>query len=1142
MLPSIKPEPADGPELDARGLYSVLFVGAEHATAIGDQASQSNILTNEEEFSEVEQEVEQLQGFIDSEQKDKQEVVDPEKNVVDFSNLRQLVAVTSPEILEKGVSIGLEVLTTLEETLNELDGLRNSPASQWLRSIDGLESRASPTRTIVGVVGNTGAGKSSVISAVLDEERLLPTNCMRACTASPTEISWNYSENPSELYRAEVEFISAEDWIKDLQSLYSDLLDSNGDVSRDCTNQDTEAGVAYAKIKAVYPKKTKEMLSQASPQSLTDEPAVGRVLGTVKNLKATTAASIYSKLQVYLDSREKGSDKNMEFWPLIKVVRIYTKATALSTGACLVDLPGIQDSNAARAAVAAKYMMECTGLWIVAPITRAVDDKTAKSLLGDSFRRQLKFDGSFSTVTFICSKTDDISITEASESLGFEEQNAELWAKIADNDRAIARIREQMIDQRRQKHAINDRIDDNEVAWDTWESFGQKISSGKTVYAPGETERKRKRKDKPLQSRKKLISPLTDPDWADDSSDSDLEWAEASDKENSQAQAENRVPLTEDDVDQKLASLKTERKELRAEKKAEEEKYKELRGELREVEARTDELRVQIKAACIKGRNAYSREAIKKDFAMGIKELDQETAAKEDEANFDPEVDIRDYDAVAESLPVFCVSSRAFQKLVGKLQKDDFNGSGFQSVEDTEVPQLQAHARKLTEHGRAANCRRFLSELMQLLSSMAMWAANDGTRSGLTDGEKQEEEARLRSLLDDIEQELMKAVSECMVKVEEALTENLYKNFDLYIPLAAEAAENTASGWGLPPTQGGLLWSTYKATCKRAGVFAGAAGPRNWNEELFDPISKQIAGSWERVFQRRIPATMTDFAQDAQLRVETFHHKATERAQELGVAHGLGLLDGQLQGHLALVSQMPNDYCEMAQEIQREANRSFTPEILNQMMPAYEDCADESGPGCFMRMKDKMMKHVRGCRTSMFRAATDNVKKQLQSMSRRINQDMFVRIEELHDKLSKDYITVLVGSDVSKNGGMPRVERMLRSEMIALLQKMDASFARVNTSPDTGITVRADPPNPAGTPDGADRPNPTGALHDTGLFANVHDDGTFHIPNRLYYSAPDELFVNDPGLLYFPPNPARKDEVEDSDDNFISADEMGTTE
>lgn len=51
----------------------------------------------------------------------------------------------------------------------------------------------------------------------------------------------------------------------------------------------------------------------------------------------------------------------MEFWPLIKVVRIYTKAEALSTGAVIVDLPGVHDSNAARAAVAQGYMKQCTG-------------------------------------------------------------------------------------------------------------------------------------------------------------------------------------------------------------------------------------------------------------------------------------------------------------------------------------------------------------------------------------------------------------------------------------------------------------------------------------------------------------------------------------------------------------------------------------------------------------------------------------------------------------------------------------------------------------------------------------------------------------------------------------------------------------
>ena len=40
-------------------------------------------------------------------------------------------------------------------------------------------------------------------------------------------------------------------------------------------------------------------------------------------------------------------------------------------------------SNAARAKVAERYQSECSGMWIVAPIKRAVDDGTAKKLLGD---------------------------------------------------------------------------------------------------------------------------------------------------------------------------------------------------------------------------------------------------------------------------------------------------------------------------------------------------------------------------------------------------------------------------------------------------------------------------------------------------------------------------------------------------------------------------------------------------------------------------------------------------------------------------------------------------------------------------------------------------------------------------------------
>ena len=62
-----------------------------------------------------------------------------------------------------------------------------------------------------------------------------PTNTMRACTAVVTELSYNYSDIS---YRAEIEFITEEDWRKELTILFQDLLNDNGEVSRDSSNLD----------------------------------------------------------------------------------------------------------------------------------------------------------------------------------------------------------------------------------------------------------------------------------------------------------------------------------------------------------------------------------------------------------------------------------------------------------------------------------------------------------------------------------------------------------------------------------------------------------------------------------------------------------------------------------------------------------------------------------------------------------------------------------------------------------------------------------------------------------------------------------------------------------------------------------------
>lgn len=69
-----------------------------------------------------------------------------------------------------------------------------------------------------------------------------------------------------------------------------------------------------------------------------------------------------------------------------------------------------------------------------------------------------------------------------------------------------------------------------------------------------------------------------------------------------------------------MASVKEEKKELRLKRREYDAQLKDIKRQIREVEAEKAGLGGQRKSICIKGRNEYSRGAIKNDFSAGIKE------------------------------------------------------------------------------------------------------------------------------------------------------------------------------------------------------------------------------------------------------------------------------------------------------------------------------------------------------------------------------------------------------------------------------------------------------------------------------------------------------------------------------------------
>lgn len=185
----------------------------------------------------------------------------------------------------------------------------------------------------------------------------------------------------------------------------------------------------------------------------------------------------------------------------------------------------------------------------------------------------------------------------------------------------------------------------------------------------------------------------------------------------------------------------------------------------------------------------------------------------------------------------------------------------------------------------------------------------------------------------------------CIGMMKKEMESQIYEKYPEVIEEAINAAPDTAQKWGAHKNYGGLHYMTYKAIVRRDGAYTSpSAGFRDFNAELVEPITKRLATGWERTFQNRLPKAFQIYIAASSTILHKFHDTVEERARNNGVGlANLAMLKNQIYTYEQLFKDLYGVLITSMTELQREANRDFTPMIVAIMSTVYDLCSDERG-------------------------------------------------------------------------------------------------------------------------------------------------------------------------------------------------------
>jgi Dynamin family len=336
---------------------------------------------------------------------------------------------------QQAISEAITILERSEKALSSAASLSHVPEIHKLKNrAEELRRFTSNETRIIGLLGASGEGKSSLINSLLNYSEISPTNAGgAACTSVVTEFRQSKPDQTAEIL-IEIERLSDDQITEMLKQAVADYRmfwvvhnpSTDGDQeaeSDEHPEMQKDADSALSLLEAAFGDRaefSEDFLREPSPfaeDSIVDQlrqwvqesiwPAQAGLIKTKTAHSAAECSEITSEVM----------EGNL--WPFISIIRVHLDSPLLKAGVILADLPGLQDTNVARVKATESYLFRCDHFFIVANISRCMTDQSLKTSLLHVLTKHMPIDPKRPPrFSIVCSKSDQISAKGLKREIG----------------------------------------------------------------------------------------------------------------------------------------------------------------------------------------------------------------------------------------------------------------------------------------------------------------------------------------------------------------------------------------------------------------------------------------------------------------------------------------------------------------------------------------------------------------------------------------------------------------------------------------------------------------------------------------------------------------------------------------------------